>query len=83
MSKNNYEISEKYGLFRVREHSALHVEPDFYNYGSGHDLSALECIETAPTKNELRDYLEEHKDDYHGVRFVVLPIFDVEYNWAK
>ena len=81
MSKNTYEISEKYGLFKVREHSALHVEP--HDYGSGHNLSALDCVETAPTKNDLRDYLEEHKEEFHGDMFVVLPIFDVEYiiNW--
>ena len=79
MSKSRYEISEKYGLFRVREHSALHVEADLHDYGGGHNLSALDCVETAPTKNELRTYLEEHKEDFHGDRFVVLPIFDVEF----
>jgi hypothetical protein len=85
MSKGSYEISEKYGLFRIRSHSALHVDADIFDYGDGHNLSALDWIETASTKNELRTYLEEHKEDLHGDNFVVLPIFDVEYkiNWDK
>ena len=81
MSEGTYEISEKYGLFRLRKHSALHVEADLFAYGSGLDLSALECIETASSKNELRTYLEEHKDEYHADNFVVLPMFSVEFNW--
>ena len=80
MSKEIWEIEEKYGLFKVQEHVSLHTEPSLCDdITRGYKLSALECVETASNTNELRSWLEENKTNYHNCRFVVMPIFDVEF----
>ena len=82
VSKGAYEIEEKYGLFKVLSHDALQIEPSLFDHKNRvrpYNLSALECVETATTKNELRTWLEENKGNFHNERFVVMPVFDVEY----
>jgi len=79
--KDNWVIEEKYGIFEIMPHDALRFKRMSYGYEEthGHNLNALDCLETASTTQELHDWLEKNKEDYHGSRFVILPIFDVEF----
>lgn len=78
--KDNWVVEQKYGIFEISQHKALYREAGLFSHRlDGWNLSAVDCLGTASTTQELHDWLEDNKENYHGSRFVILPILDVEY----